>query len=163
MTILKDLLSIKEATKPEQASVEMGLAFKFMAEAIKKGYSRAGAINYTSKLVKSQGFSEDYSKQCAERAWEDLATETVNEDQLNEAMSPEDIAHELTQYYEDMTDIMANIKKLMRQAPGDIRQHAEHYWIPAIITALGSEHDYMGGTSKYDTLQATVHKLLDEE
>ena len=159
MTILKDLLNIKKPLeeKVEQNSIEMSLAYKYMDQALKKGYAKDAAINYTAKLVKSQGFSADYSKQCAEQAYKDLAEYSVNE-----AMDPNKLADQLEETMEAMSDLVSGVKRLMRQAPPHIRNHAESYWLPALVTALGSDHDYMGGTSKYDTMEATIKKRREE-
>lgn len=161
MTILKDLLSINtkqiQETEVNKAGVEISLARKYMDQALKKGYPKAGAINYTAKLVKSQGFSADYAKQCAEQAYKDLAEETVTEE-----VDPYKLADQLEELMEGISDNVFQIKKLLRQASPQIRRHAESYWLPALVTALGSDHDYMGGTSKYDTMAATISKLREE-
>ena len=161
MSILKDLVQInqtvKELKEVNKAGVEMPLARKYMKQALDKGYAKANAISYTAKLVKSQGFSADYSKQCAEQAYTDLAEEVVTEG-MND---PDQIADQLQEASEQMQEIISGIKRTLRQAPPDIRRHAESYWLPALVTAVGSDHDYMGGTSKYDTLEATVRKLRE--
>jgi hypothetical protein len=161
MTVLKDLLSISakqiQETEVNKAGVEISLARKYMDQALKKGYPKDAAINYTAKLVKSQGFTADYSKQCAEQAYKDLAEETVTEE-----MDPNKLADQLEELMEGMSDYVFQMKKLLRQASPQIRRHAESYWLPALVTALGSDHDYMGGTSKYDTMAATIKKLREE-
>ena len=159
MTLLKDLVQLKKPLeeKIEQTSIEMSLAYKYMKQAIDKGYPKQAAVNYVAKLVKSQGFSEQYSKDCATKAWSEMNDETVTEG-FNE---PSAIAEELMDSWEQMTEIMNNVRKLVRACPPDIRKHAESYWVAHIVTALGGEHDYLGGTSKYDTMEATIHKLHD--
>lgn len=159
MSILKDLLGISQIqeTVVNKAGVEMGLAHKYMDQALKKGYPKLGAINYTTKLVKSQGFSEEYARQCAEQAYKDVA-----EIPVSEAIDPNKLADQLEETMEAMSDLVSGVKRLMRQAPPHIRNHAESYWLPALVTALGSDHDYMGGTSKYDTMEATIKKLREE-
>ena len=167
MSILKDLVNlqpISEVAKLDQNSIEMSLAYKWMNQALKKGYPKQGAINYTWPLVKSQGFSESYSKQVAEQAYKDLAEEQVSEETVSEGFNdPDTIADELEDRLEQIQELMSDVKRLVRACPPDIRNHAESYWLAHIVTALGSEHDYMGGTSKYDTMAATIDKLRNEE
>ena len=164
MALLKDLLSIKQVQEQavNKAGVELALAHKYMKSALDKGYSKASAINYTAKLVKGQGFGAEYSKQVAEQAYKDMADEPISEETITEAMDPNKLADQLEDMLQELTDYFQTIKRLMRQAPPHIRNHAESYWVPALITALGSDHDYMGGTSKYDTMAATIEKLREE-
>lgn len=168
MTLLKDLFVLKNTKKVEEEKleftdvkgqgVEIELARKHMAAAIKKGYPKQGAINYTVRHLKGQGWSVGHCSKVAENAWKEL-----NDEPLKEAVSdPADIAEDLQEMHEQMVEIMDNVKRLLRNAPGDIQQHARHYWVAHIITALGSDHDYMGGTSKYDTMAATIDKLREE-
>lgn len=168
MSILQDLVNLKPLSeKIEQNSVEMGLAYKWMNQAIKKGYPKQGAINYVTTLIKSQGFGAEYSKQCAEQAWADLNEKTVAEEsvEVSEGVNePDVVADELQDRLEQLEELMQEVKDLVRACPMDIRRHAESYWLPHIITALGSvDHDYMGGTSKYDTMKATIEKLREYE
>lgn len=169
MTLLKDLFVLKNTKKVEEEKLEHGdpspgegtevaLARKHMAAAIKKGYPKQPAVNYTVSHLKGQGWSVGQCSKCAEDAWKEL-----NEKPLKEAVSdPAEIAEDLQEMHEQMVEIMDNVKRLLRNAPGDIQQHARHYWVAHIITALGSDHDYMGGTSKYDTMAATIDKLREE-
>ena len=159
MSLLKDLVNIKKplSEKVDQNTIEMSLAYKHMKQAIDKGYPRQGAINFVTPLIKSQGFSAAYSKQCAEQAWKELNDETVTEG-FND---PDAIADELMDAWERMTEIMDEVRHLVRACPPDIRKHAESYWVAHIVTALGGEHDYLGGTSKYDTMEATIQKLRE--
>lgn len=159
MTLLKDLINLKSpiVEKVNQNSIEMSLSYKHMKQAIDKGYQKPAAINYVAKLIKSQGFGEDYAKQCAEQAWKEMNDETVTES-IND---PDTIADELMDAWEQMSEIMDNVRNLIRACPPDIRKHAESYWVSHIVTAMGGEHDYLGGTSKYDTMEATIHKLRD--
>lgn len=169
MTLLKDLFVLKNTKKVEEEKLEhgdpspgegaeVGLARKHMAAAIKKGYPKQAAVNYTVSHLKGQGWSIGQCSKCAEDAWKEL-----NEKPLKEAVSdPAAIAEDLQEMHEQMVEIMDNVKRLLRNAPGDIQQHANHYWVAHIITALGSDHEYMGGTSKYDTMAATIDKLREE-
>ena len=159
MSLLKDLVNIKKplSEKVDQNSIEMSLAYKHMKQAIDKGYPRQGAVNFVTPLIKSQGFSAAYSKQCAEQAWKELNDETVTEG-FND---PDAIADELQDRFEQIMELMDDVKGLVHACPPDIRKHAEAYWLAHIITALGSDHEYVGGTSKYDTMEATIKKLRE--
>jgi uncharacterized protein YgfB (UPF0149 family) len=168
MTLLKDLFVLKNTKRVEEEKLEftdvkgqgaeVGLARKHMAAAIKKGYPKQGAINYTVSHLKGQGWSVGHCSKVAEDAWKELSDEPLKEGYAN----PSDIAEDLQEMLEQMRECMDNVKRLLRNAPGDIQQHANHYWVAHIITALGSDHEYAGGTSKYDTMEATITKLREE-
>jgi hypothetical protein len=168
MTLLSDLIKIKgkpvEETKVEYSDVtsgegvELALARKHIAAAMKKGYPKQASINYAKSHLKGQGWSESHCAKVVTQAWKDL-----NDTPITEAVTdPAEVADDLQEMLDQMKEIMDNVKRLLRSASNDVRQHAEHYWLAHITTALGSDHTYMGGTSKYDTMEATIQKLRDE-
>lgn len=176
MTLLRDLIKprapameFKVERKVEQLEFDDvskggnavdGIARKRIADAIKKGYAKDAAIKYCMSYLKSQPGMESVSacSKVAEKVWKD-----IQEEPLKEGMAdPGQVADELEEMLGQMNDIMDNVKRLLRNAPADIQQHAKGYWVAHIVTALGSDHDYMGGTSKYDTMEATIEKLRAE-
>ena len=81
----------------------------------------------------------------------------VAEESSMSASEASDVAGELQELHDTMTEAMEQVRGLVRRLPREYRGQAEAYWIPHIMIALGGEHEWMSNRS-----DATMKKLIDE-
>ena len=79
---------------------------------------------------------------------------------MNTSTETLELAGELTEIHEQMTELVRMAERLLRQAPDLTYRRAHGYWLAQITMALSDDHDYLGrGTI---TMQDTIRELEND-
>lgn len=193
MAHLRDIVGEKLFVTKKDLTLDEGCkkAKKLLDAASKKGYKKPQAMLYAESHMRNQGWTTNQCKELVEQAWKELLSKPISEaddedegfdvdseldsDKEEKSTSkkekpkpPTEPAEMAEQLDTVLSEFKASVKKAkfaLTNAPKEIKDHAESYWLAHIITALAGDHDYKGGTSEEDTLESTIKKLSgpDEE
>ena len=79
---------------------------------------------------------------------------------MNAESDTTELASDLAEIHEQMTELLHQAERLMRHAPDLCYQRAHGYWLAQITMALSDDHDYLGrGTV---TMQDTIRELEND-